>query len=209
MTSSTSKTPLPAVIGGDAHPDADAHLVALSRRGDAKAFQRLMERYLPAVYNHLYRMTRNHELSEDMTQEAFINAYRRLDAFDGGRSFKPWILRIATNAMISALRKPSAQISLDAEDETGRTPEIAARTADDPEEQVERRLAGEAVLKALATLDDKYSQALLLRYQQDLSYEDVALALDLPLNTVRTRLRRGLEKLREVLINDGNLGGAL
>lgn len=206
MTSPTSETSL-SLRGGQ--PDDDARLVALSRCGDAKAFRRLMERYLPAVYNHLYRMTHNHDLSEDMTQQAFVNAYRRLDAFDGGRSFKPWILRIASNAMLSVLRKPSTRVSLDAWDEPDRAPEIAARTADDPEEQVERRLAGEAVMKALGALDDKYRQALLLRYQQDLSYEDVAAALELPVNTVRTRLRRGLEKLREVLINDGNLGDAL
>src|SRR5690242_11268026 len=86
----------------------DAELAALTARGDQKAFGKLVNRYLPLVYNTLYRMTQNHELSEEMAQEAFVKAYNHIDTFDLERgNFKPWILRIATNAAISEIRKQS------------------------------------------------------------------------------------------------------
>jgi RNA polymerase sigma-70 factor, ECF subfamily len=191
------------------YTDSDTELVALSVRGDAKAFQHLMERYLATVYNHLYRMTHNHELSEEMAQEAFVKAYRNLGSFDGARSFKPWILRIASNAAISALRKQSNVVSLDAMEESGHAYEPAARTFDEPDDQLDRKLTSQALVTAMQTLDEKYRAALLLRYQNDLSYEEVADTLGLPLNTIRTRLRRGLEKLREILHKTTPEGGYL
>ncbi len=201
----TLTTPTPVLMKSTAtlskQTESDAELVALSIRGNAKAFQHLMERYLPAVYNHLYRMTHNHELSEEMAQEAFVKAYRNLASFDGVRSFKPWILRIASNAAISALRKQSNVVSLDALEESGHAYEPVSRPFDEPDDQLDRKLTAETLLNAMQNLDEKYRAALLLRYQDELSYEEVAEALSLPLNTIRTRLRRGLEKLREIILN--------
>ncbi len=167
--------------------------------GDQKAFSQLMQRYLPAVYNYLYRMTQNHELSEEIAQEAFVKAYQNLKNFDRQRPFKPWILRIASNAAISQLRKQSRLVSLNAMEEEGTWTEAEHQTADDVVVQLERKLSTEEVLKALETLDDKYRQALLLRYQQDLSYEAVAETLGVPLNTVRTWIKRGTEKLKHAV----------
>lgn len=175
---------------------SDAELVEFSLRGDSRAFRSLMQRYLSTVYNYLYRMTQNHEVSEEMAQEAFVKAYHHLKTFDRNRAFKPWLLRIASNAAISALRKQSKVVSLNALEEEGYWGEAEHQTDVDVLVTLERKLSSEEVMKALQRLDDKYRQALLLRYQQDLSYEEVAQALQLPLNTVRTRLKRGLEKLK-------------
>jgi len=175
----------------------DADLVASARNGDSKAFARLVNRYLSIVFNTLYRMTQNHELSEEMTQEAFVKAYHHLDSFDLERgNFKPWILRIATNAAISELRKQAKVVSLNALEETGSWGESEHQVASDIESVLERQLSTEEVLQALQKLDVKYRQALILRYQNEFSYEEVAEAMNVPLNTVRTWIKRGLEKLK-------------
>jgi RNA polymerase sigma-70 factor (ECF subfamily) len=188
MTLPTPKT-LPA-------QSSDAELVTLSLRGDQRAFRQLMQRYLPAVYNYLYRMTQNHEISEEMAQEAFVKAFHHLNRFDPSRAFKPWILRIASNAALSELRKQSKVVSLNALEEDGQWNESEHQSQEDLVTGLERKLSNEELMKAIGKLDDKYKQALLLRYQQDLSYEDVAQSLEIPLNTARTWIKRGLEKLK-------------
>lgn len=174
----------------------DAELVERAVQGDEKAFSTLVNRYLSLVYNYLYRMTQNHEVSEEMAQEAFVKAYRNLKSFDRNRSFKPWILRIASNAAISQMRKQSRVVSLNAMQEDGAWDESQHQQAEDIVVQLERKLSSEEVMKALENLDEKYRQAILLRYQQELSYEEIAEALGIPLNTVRTWIKRGMDKLR-------------
>lgn len=174
----------------------DAELVERAVQGDEKAFSTLVNRYLSLVYNYLYRMTQNHEVSEEMAQEAFVKAYRNLKSFDRSRSFKPWILRIASNAAISQMRKQSRVVSLNAMQEDGAWDESQHQQAEDIVVQLERKLSSEEVMKALENLDEKYRQAILLRYQQELSYEEIAGALGIPLNTVRTWIKRGMDKLR-------------
>ncbi len=175
---------------------SDAMLIAQILRNDQKAFRTLMQRYLPAVYNYLYRMTQNHEISEEMAQEAFVKAYDHLQSFDTSRPFKPWIMRIASNAALSAIRKQARTTSLDAMTEDGNYNEANHQTTEDVVVSLERKLSNDEMMKALSRLDEKYCKALLLRYQQDLKYEDVAEALDVPLNTARTWIKRGLEKLK-------------
>lgn len=175
---------------------SDAALVEQALRNDQKAFRQLVNRYLPLVYNYLYRMTQNHEVSEEMAQEAFVKAYNHLKSFDQSRSFKPWILRIASNAAISELRKQSKVVSLNALEEEGHWGEADHQPADDIVARLERKLSSEEVLNVLNKMDEKYRQVLLLRYKEELSYEEISQALNIPLNTVRTWIKRGLDKLK-------------
>lgn len=180
----------------------DAELISLTLEGHDKAFRQLMTRYLPLVYNFIYRMTANHELSEEMTQEAFVKAYHNLKSFDRNRPFKPWLLRIASNTTVTALRKQSRVVSLNAlmEDAAFNEADYQERldlpAAEDTLVRLERKLSSEEVMKVLGTLDEKYRQVLILRYTQDLSYEEIAESLNIPLNTVRTWIKRGLDKLK-------------
>lgn len=191
--------PFPANLNTFQSSLTDAELVSQVLHGDAEAFASLMNRYLPLVYNYLYRMTKNHEMSEEMSQDAFVKAYQHLDGFDRNRSFKPWILRIASNAAISELRKQSKVVSLDALEEEGGWGEPEDLTQEDPLVRMERAFSAEEVMTALQVLDVKYRQVLLLRYQEELSYEEISQMLHIPLNTIRTWLKRGLEKLRNQL----------
>lgn len=175
---------------------ADSDVISLVLGGDAKAFRQLVNRYLPIVYNHLYHLTQNHELSEEMSQEAFVKAYSHLKSFDRSRRFKPWILRIASNATMSELRKNKKVLSLNALEEEGYWGEEQHQQEDDPLLRLERKLSSESVLKILDRMDPRYRQVLLLRYQNELSYDEIAKALDVPLNTVRTRIKRGISQLK-------------
>lgn len=176
----------------------EAELIQKAAAGNAKAFRLLVNQYLPIVYSYLYRMTQNHELSEEMAQEAFVKAYQNLKTFDSNRAFKPWILRIASNAMLSELRKQKNSVSLNAMEEDGQFGEVEARISASKEAE-SYALSSEELQQALNKLDAKYRQVLLLRYQQDLSYEEIADTMQTPLNTVRTWLKRGVEKLRLVV----------
>lgn len=177
----------------------EAELIALAANGDAKAFRVLVNQYLPLVYNYLFRMTQNHELSEEMAQEAFVKAYQNLKTFDRTRAFKPWLLRIATNATLSELRKQKKVVSLNALEEEGSFHEADYQSTEDITLQLERQLTHEEVQQAITQLASKYRQVLLMRYQQELSYEEIADAMQIPLNTTRTWLKRGLEKLKQAV----------
>lgn len=184
---------------------SDTELVGLALQGNQKAFGQLVNRYLPYVFNYLYRMTQNHEVSEEMAQEAFVKAYKNLKSFDKNRSFKPWILRIASNAAISELRKQSKVVSLNALEEEGQWGEADHQPQENIDVQLERKLSSEEVMKVLGHLDEKYQQVLLLRYQQELSYDEISQALNIPLNTVRTWIKRGLEKLKTEIAKDPSI----
>lgn len=186
------------------HQDTtDAELIALTLAGQDKAFRQLVNRYLSLVFNFTYRMTQNHELSEEMTQETFVKAYNSLKSFDRARPFKPWLLRIASNSTITALRRQSKVVSLSAlmEENAWNEADYQERLLDYPAvedtlSRLERKLSSETVMKVLDTLDEKYRQVLVLRYTQDLSYEEISETLNIPLNTVRTWIKRGLDRLK-------------
>ncbi|MBK8190334.1 MAG: sigma-70 family RNA polymerase sigma factor [Vampirovibrionales bacterium] len=172
----------------------DVDCIRLAQSGDARAFSRLVGLWLPPVYAFLFRMTGDAQQAEDLSQETFIKAYRNLSRFDTRRSFKPWLFRIAVNTARSAFRaKRPAGIPL----------EEAFIDADpagpDEMQALEARFNSQIALEAVMKLDIRYRQALWLRYQEELSYEEVADAMQTPLNTVRTWIRRGLQTLRREL----------
>jgi len=174
---------------------SDAELVMLSMRPDARAFKELITRYGQLVYNHSYRMTQSAEQSEEITQDVFMKVYRNLDKYDTRRPFRPWLMRIAGNTAISAIRKRSAVVSLTALEEEGFD---VADGGEDTSAGVELKMSAEELLTLMQQLDPRYRQALILRYCEDLPYEDIAAIMDVPLNTVRTWLKRGKEKLAKL-----------
>ncbi len=171
----------------------DVLLIRGSLQGDAKAFRVLVNRYLPLVYNYSYRLSGSAEIAEEVSQEVFVKVYQHLKRFDQSKPLKPWLLRITSNATISILRKQSRVVSLntslDALVDEGKEPTIIE------EHQAEMRVSNEQLFSAMAKIDPKYRQALLLRYSEEQTYEEIAETMNIPLNTVRTWLRRGRDKL--------------
>lgn len=162
--------------------------------GDRAAFAQLMHRYAGAVYNLAYRMLGSAEDAEDASQEIFLRAYTRLSSFDRTRRFSTWLLSIGSNYCIDRLRRRRfAWLTLD----------DAAYALPSHEPGPERSaLSSEQraiVQRALQRLPDNYRIVTVLRYWNDLSYEEISQATGLPESTIKTRLHRARHMLAEAL----------
>jgi len=154
-------------------------------QGDQEAFTRLVSRYQRQIFNLGYRMLGSAEDAEDITQEAFLRAYAALPSFQAGRKFSSWILSIASNLCIDILRRRRfAWLSL--EDVSFR----AASSLEEPPGAALRRERADQVQQLLGRLPEKYRLVVILRYWYDFSYDEIAEATGLSLNTVKTRLHR-------------------
>lgn len=169
-----------------------------SLAGDKQAFAQLMQRYTGAVFGLAYRMLGNAQDAEDAVQEIFLRAYSRLDSFDRTRKFSTWLLSIASNYCIDRLRRRRYNwLTLD---------DVAFSLASDqpgPERSAlenERRVA---VHDALQRLPENYRLVAVLRYLNDLSYDEIAQVTGLPESTIKTRLYRARAMLAESLGAEG------
>jgi len=171
----------------------DRDLIVRARRGDAKAdaFGELVTRHQTGVFNVCYRLLHERGEAEDLAQETFMRAYDRLHTFDLEREFGPWIRRVAANLCLNHLEAQKTAIQLDEE-----------RNADQsqrPENQVEVKERSEQIRSALASLPSHYRVVVELRHYQDLSYDEIAQELNIPLSDVKSRLFRARKFLAEKL----------
>jgi RNA polymerase sigma-70 factor (ECF subfamily) len=176
----------------------DAELVERVVDGDGDAFRQLVERYQRPVYGLLLRMVRTPALAEDLAQETLIKAYRAIATFDRSRRFSSWLFKIAHNTAIDHLRKKSPPtVTLETDDDERLDPlaSLAAPESRSPEAQAAGRDLAEALQEALMELRPDYREAILLRFQQGLPYEEIAEVLDLPLGTVKTHLHRARRQM--------------
>jgi len=173
----------------------DWEWLSRARRGDPDAYGLIVRRYQTAVFNVCYRLLHDRAEAEDAAQEAFIRAYIRLETFDVTRPFGPWIKRVAANLCLNRLEaRPPAAVELD--EERDRAPE------GDPEAAREQTESAQAVRAAIASLPPRYRAAIELRHFQNLSYAEMAAALDLPLSDVKSHLFRARKLLAERLKKD-------
>lgn len=176
----------------------DQEVVARCLSGDRDAFAILVERYGGRVYNVALRIVGDPDAASDCAQEALVRAYRSLHRYDPALSFGPWVLKIAVNASRTHLRTWHAH-----EDPAGDDlPESAQPAEAGPEPTAVRREEVAEVLEAMAQLPPAYRAALTLRHLQELSYQEVADVLGLPMGTVKTHLHRAKRLLRHVLERD-------
>lgn len=175
----------------------DHALVSALRAGDRGAFDVLVERETGAVYRACLRVLGRPHDAEDVTQESFVAAYRAISTYRGEGSLRAWLMRIATRQAFRRLaqRRPTAE--LDAIPE----PRLADATGE-PTRLLLAQEGQRAIRDAVASLAEPYREVVALRFFADLSLMEVAEATGRPLNTVKTHLRRGLERLRPIL-SDG------
>lgn len=162
--------------------------------GDADAYAALVERYGGRVYNIALRITADADAASDCAQEAFIRSYRALHQYDPALPFGPWLFRIATNASLSFAQRWHAH-----QTPVEELPEVSEPQESGPEPTAVRKEEVAEVLAAMAELPPAYRAALTLRHLQQLSYQEVADALGLPLGTVKTHLHRARAALVERL----------
>ena len=189
----------------------EAALVQRIQNGDADAFAVLMEEYQKKVYLLALRTVGNQQDAEDMTQEAFLRAYRSIHSFRGDSKLSVWLYRLTTNLCIDLLRsrgrKPTVSLTVEDNDEDTQELDVTDERYD-PEEIFQRRELQRAVQRGLAALPEDYRVILVLRELEGLSYAEIGEVLGLEEGTVKSRLFRARKKLCEFLIKDGNLPDA-
>lgn len=177
--------------------ESDEDLAASAQRGDVRAYGELVERYQRLVFRVIWSRSGagQHDV-EDLAQETFVKAWERLETYDPSRPFKAWIARIAGNTAIDRHRSDSRQPrTSDLEDVSA----VLASGEPGPAATAISRESRRALLSRLKELPDHYREVVVLRFIEDLSYEEIAEMLDMPLGSVKTRIFRGRELLKQRL----------
>lgn len=177
------------------NPEQEQLLIEQAVAGDQAAFGELVQAHQNAVYNLCYRMLGERGEAEDAAQEAFLRAYAHLDRYDGERSFRTWVLSIASNHCIDRLRKRRLTwLSID----EGLPPHPALNSdAEEPEDAVIHSERNRAIQAMLAELSPEYRAAVVLRYWYDMSYVEIAEMLDTTESAIKSRLFRARQVLAE------------
>ena len=165
-----------------------ATLLERCRKGDDLAWEALVRRYQSRVYSVSYHYMRNAEEARDMAQEIFIRIYQRLETFKGEQAFLPWMLRLARNACIDALRRKKARPP--ATDVTIDDAVQLAAAAPTPEEHSEARSSRELLYRAMDRMSDSDREILMLKEIQGLKVEEISSLLKVPAGTVKSRCNR-------------------
>jgi RNA polymerase sigma-70 factor (ECF subfamily) len=173
--------------------DNELDLVEKARNGDRAAYGELVRSHYPGVVHVVYRLCGDAALAEDMAQEAFLRAWLNLSSFRPGSPLRNWLYRIAVNAALDVLRRRSED-SL--EDERM---EMLTDQAPDPEAVVIEREQVAFVQKAMDALPEAARTVLVLREYGELSYQEIAAVLDIPMGTVMSRLNYARTRLRDLL----------
>jgi RNA polymerase sigma-70 factor (ECF subfamily) len=179
----------------------DAKLIQQTLAGDRSAFGNLVRKYQDRLFNVAFRLVGHMEDAHDVTQEAFINAFESLPRFQGDAQFFTWLYRIAVNAAISRQRKRRETVSLQ---QGGRPDKPLPEPFDEsfdhqPGDALERRESDQRIHAALQQVAPDFRTVLVLRDLEGMKYEEIAVALDLPIGTVRSRLHRARLELRSIL----------
>ncbi|MGI5820099.1 MAG: sigma-70 family RNA polymerase sigma factor [Armatimonadota bacterium] len=179
-------------------------LVERARDGDRAAFGQLVDEYKDKIYNYVARMLNDPYEAEDVTQEAFLRAYRSLPRFRGASSFHTWLYRIASNLAIDVVRKRKRQeptFSLDQplESDEGEYERELPDESGGPEDRTSTRETRVAVRRAIMDLPEKLRDVMILYELQGEIYEDIAGILNVPLGTVKSRLFNARNRLKESL----------
>ncbi|HVY24721.1 MAG TPA: RNA polymerase sigma factor RpoE [Steroidobacteraceae bacterium] len=186
--------------------DSDTKLVELVQRGDRTAFNVLVLKYQHKVMKLVMRYVRNQAEAEDITQEAFIKAYRALPSFRGESAFYTWLYRIAINTAKNSLvsgRKRLVDYDLDVQDPDDYAGQVLLKHGDTPERLLLTDEIRHTVQEAMKALPHDLREAITLRELDGLSYEEIAEVMECPVGTVRSRIFRAREaidnKLRPLL----------
>jgi RNA polymerase sigma-70 factor (ECF subfamily) len=183
--------------------EVDQQLVVRAQRGDKRAFELLVEKYQRKLARLLSRLIRDPGEVEDVTQEAFIKAYRALPSFRGDSAFYTWLYRIgintAKNYLVAMGRRAPTSTDVEAEEAEGQEGGELLRDINTPESLLLSKEIGDTVNAAIESLPEELRSAIQLRELDGMSYEEIAKLMDCPIGTVRSRIFRAREAIAERL----------
>ena len=186
---------------------SDGDIIAGTVAGRLDGFEELVRRYQRPITGYVFRMVGDYESALDVTQEVFIKVYNSLHKYSSEYKFSTWLYRIAHNAAVDHLRRNSiTPQSLEAENADGSFQIQIESRASSPEQDRERSEWRTEIDSVVRTLPPAYRDLIMLRHGQDLSYDEIAEVTGLPLGTVKNRLFRAREMMREIFIARGFTG---
>ena len=202
------RCPAPQINEGDAErarmseAQVDQLLVERVQKGDKRAFDLLISKYQHRIVSLVARYVSDPSEAQDVAQEAFIKAYRAIDRFRGDSAFYTWLYRIAINTaknwLVAKKRRPPAS-DIDAADAEQYDIESRLKEQGTPENEMLREEIKRTVYDTIAELPEDLRTAIMLREMEGMSYEDIALTMDCPIGTVRSRIFRAREAIDEKL----------
>lgn len=179
--------------------DEDKKLIAEYLAGDGEALAKLVEHNLKLIYRYAFRLARDEEDAEDITQETFVKLWRNIGKFDLDKNFRTWLLGIAHNTAIDLLRKKKVFVFSDFDNEGGDFSETIADLTPLPPEIFARAEQKKLLDDALGQLSPASREILTLYYESDLTFAEIGAILNKSLNTVKSQHRRALQSLRKIL----------
>jgi RNA polymerase sigma-70 factor (ECF subfamily) len=182
--------------------DIDSALVKAHLAGDSSAFKALSDRYRDPLLFHVRKITRDEGSLEDLIQEIFTKAFENLDKYNHDYAFSTWLYRIATNHTIDTLRKRKmVTLSMDApiSSSDGEVAREYPSSAPSPHDQLQKKERAAHIHQAMESLPEKSREVLRLRHFEEMSYQEISEALQLPIGTVKAQLFRARESLMKAL----------
>lgn len=188
-----------------------AALLARAQEGDVAAFERLIAMHQGKVYSFARAFTADAEEASDLAQEALIKVYRSIGGFRYQSSFSTWLFRIVKNTFLDHIKSRRARESqVEQRLDDTQASELQQGEGEDAEALLMRQQEHRALWAAIRKVPEAYRTVLLLADMQGLSYEEIAVVVEAPLGTVKSRLKRGRDALREALLAEqGGAGGAI
>lgn len=188
-------------------PLFEGKLVKGLKNKESAAFEKFVQYFQKDLYNLSLKYIGNEEDALDVTQEIFIKILKKIDTFEGNSKLSTWVYRITVNYCKDFLKKHKKvkSISLDKPIE-GKEGNFVPELEDDsetPQKALESKLQRESLIKAIGSLDEDQREIIILRYINDLTYNEISEILNLPLGTIKSRLNRGRKRLTEILRDDG------
>lgn len=182
---------------------ADGELVLSALAGRESSFEELVRRYQRPIAAYVYRMVGDYDSALDLTQEVFIKVYNSLARYRSEFKFSTWIYKIAHNAAIDYLRRGAAREQTLHDGSSGEHMEVAIERRLSPEQESERNERCSEIELVVRSLPHDYRELIILRHSNDLSYDEIAHVTGLPLGTVKNRLFRAREAMRDLLVLRG------
>ena len=176
--------------------ESDTQQIALGlRRGDVVVLEALVEQYQYRLVRYFVYLTGRRDGADDLVQETWLRVLERGSSYDGHSRFEPWLFRVARNIAVDAMRKRRT-LSLDSDDDDGRVQPTPASNEPSPFTLAARTEDADRLARSLQALETVHREALVLRFQEDLSLQEISAIVGAPVSTVASRIYRGLATLR-------------